>query len=93
MYRSSINCARPKFANFYGFILARPQFSPHLPLATRHYLLRPSPAGYCLPPTADCEKPIGPDLDERTVHIQYVTETGNSSDKSIRSPRSPPPDR
>ena len=25
----------------------------------------------------------GPDLDERSVHIQYITETGNSSDKSI----------
>ena len=29
------------------------------PLATRHYPLRPSPAGYCLTPTAVCQRPNG----------------------------------
>ena len=33
-----------------------PQFSRHSPLATRHYLLRPSPTGYCLTPTVDLSK-------------------------------------
>ena len=47
------------------------------PLATRHYLLRPSPAGYCLPPTAQLPKTERARSRRAGRLFQYVTEPGD----------------
>jgi len=55
-----------------------PLFSRPTPYQRGQVVRRPSPTGY-LPDTANRigKDRTGPDLDERSVHIQYVTEPGN----------------
>ena len=47
------------------------------PRATRHYLPRPSPAGYCLPPTAQLPKTERARSRRAGPLFQYVTEPGD----------------
>ena len=82
----------------HGSLVTRPLLTRHSPLATRHsshlplgtsvattVLLRPSPVGYCMPPTAGFRKDrTGPDLDERPHYFIMSPIQAISSDKSIR---------
>ena len=62
------------------------------PLATRHYLPRPSPAGYCLTPTAELAKPIGTRSRRapRLYSVCHETRQFLRTNQSV-SPRSPLP--
>src|SRR5271165_352081 len=71
-----------------------PQFSRHSPLATRNYLLRPSPAGYCLPPTAELRKIEWARSGRADPLSYYAPNQAIPAENPIRSPpHSPPPDR
>jgi len=59
-----------------------PQFSRHSPLATRHYLLRPYPAGYCLPPTANSQRPNGARSRRASPLSHYAPNQAIPADKS-----------
>ena len=63
-----------------------PQFSRHSPLATRHYLLRPSPAGYSTPtlltPTADLAKTKRGPISTSGPFLSVWHQTGRSLRKN-----------
>src|SRR5271157_800999 len=68
-----------------------PLCSLYSPLATRHYLLRPFPAGYCHPPTTELPKterdPIstsGPSIFSMSPKFSILPYQAISSDRSIR---------
>ncbi len=61
-----------------------PQFSRHSPLATRHYLLRPSPAGYSDTDSRFGKDRTGPDLDERSLSFSMAPNRAIPTEKSIR---------
>src|SRR5208283_273546 len=52
------------------------------PLATRHYLLRPYPAGYCLPPTANSQRPNGARSRRASPLSHYAPNQAIPADKS-----------
>ena len=55
------------------------------PLATRHYLLRPSPAGDCMTPTADCQRPNGARSRRAGPLSHYAPNQAIPAHSSIRS--------
>jgi len=55
------------------------------PLATRHYLLRPFPAGYCLTPTAELPRPNGARSGRVGPLSHYAPNRAIPARKSIRS--------
>ena len=54
---------------------------------------RPSPAGYCLPPTVELAKTDRGPISTSGLYIQYVTGWTLPSDKSVFFPRSSPSTR
>ena len=71
-----------------------PHASRSTPQQRGQVVRRPSPAGYCLPPTAKLEKTERGPISTSGPLCQYVTKPGDRAGKiQSVSPRSPPPNR